>query len=154
MEFNVTYCILVSFMYHIQISYYYHISHSCTDISVFRGGMRPWRPPERPNIFLTRHTVKNGISNLYILLKSSLKMQEMPSQDPNFKNVTGGMPLGPLYNCVVTMASPSLKSWLRYCTLCNNSFVFNTLNGPVSVVIFLYTLLCLHDHYIFTLFRL
>ena len=31
--------------------------------------MRPW-------YFLTRYTVKNGISNLYILLKSALKMQE------------------------------------------------------------------------------
>ena len=28
--------------------------------------------------FLTRYTVKNGISNLYILLKSALKMQEIP----------------------------------------------------------------------------
>ena len=32
--------------------------------------------------FLTRYTVKDWISNLYILLKSALKMQEMPFQRP------------------------------------------------------------------------
>ena len=36
--------------------------------------------------FLTRYTAKNGISNLYILLKSVLKMQEMPFQRPKFQN--------------------------------------------------------------------
>ena len=64
--------------------------------------------------FLTRYTAKNGISNLYILLKSALKMQEMPFQRPKFKNISGGHAPGPSNNCVVTMASPSLKSWLRH----------------------------------------
>ena len=35
-----------------------------------------------------RHTVKNGISNLYILLKSALKMQEMPLQRPKFQKIS------------------------------------------------------------------
>ena len=45
-------------------------------------------PPRRKvrKHFLTRYTVKNGISNLYILLKSALKMQEMPFQRPKFQN--------------------------------------------------------------------
>ena len=86
--------------------------------SVFRG-MRPCPhpPSERPKIFLTRHTVKNGISNLCILLKCALKMQEMPFQRPKIQKKNGEAchrtPLAP-YNCVVTMASPSIKSWLRY----------------------------------------
>ena len=42
--------------------------------------------------FLTRHTVKNGISNLYI----SLKMQEMPFQRPKIR---GSMPRTPLQLC-------------------------------------------------------
>ena len=52
-------------------------------------------PPPRKvrKHFLTRYTVKNGISNLYILLKSALKMQEMPFQRPKFqKKFQGGMP--------------------------------------------------------------
>ena len=50
--------------------------------------MWPWPPPPRKvrKHFLTRYTVKNGISNLYILLKSVLKMQEMPFQRPKFQN--------------------------------------------------------------------
>ena len=40
--------------------------------------------------FLTRYTVKNGISNLYILLKSALKMQEILFQRPKFQNISGG----------------------------------------------------------------
>ena len=64
---------------------------------------------------LTRYTVKNGISNLYILLKSALKMQEMPFQRPKFQNISRGHATGPPYNCVVTMASPSIKSWRRHC---------------------------------------
>ena len=54
--------------------------------------MRPW-------YFLTRYTVKNGISNLYILLKSALKMQEMPFQRPKFQKLPGGMPRTPLQLC-------------------------------------------------------
>ena len=63
-------------------------------------------------IFLTRDTVKNGISNLYILLKCALKMQEMPFQRPK---ISGKHAPGHPYNCVVTMASPLLKFRLRYC---------------------------------------
>ena len=59
--------------------------------------------------FLTRYTVKNGISNLYILLKSTLKMQEMPFQRPKFQKRFGGHAPDPPYNCVVTMASPLTK---------------------------------------------
>ena len=61
-----------------------------------------------------RPKFQNGISNLYILLKSALKMQELPFQRPKFQNISGvAFPRTP-YNCVVTMASPSLKSWLRH----------------------------------------
>ena len=79
---------------------------------------RAMPPPPRKvrKHFLTRYTVKNWISNLYILLISALKMQEMPFQRPKFqKNFRGeGHDPRPPYNCVVTMASPSLKSWLRH----------------------------------------
>ena len=34
-----------------------------------------------------KYTIKNGISNLYILLKSALKMQEMPFQKPKFQKI-------------------------------------------------------------------
>ena len=70
--------------------------------------MRPCPPRKCRKHFLTRYTVKNGISNLYILLKSALKM---PFQRPKFP---GGHAPGPPYNWVVTMASPSLKSWPRH----------------------------------------
>ena len=64
--------------------------------SIFRGGMWPWpRPSERPKNFLVRYTVKNGISNLYILLKSAIKMQEMPFQRPEFQKISGGHAPGP-----------------------------------------------------------
>ena len=58
--------------------------------SVFRGGGMP--SPlhlERPKKILTRHTVKNGISNLYILLKCALKMQETPFQSPKIQKRFG-----------------------------------------------------------------
>ena len=49
---------------------------------------------------LTRYTVKNGISNLYILLKRVLKMQEMPFQRPKFeKNFGRACPRTPLQLC-------------------------------------------------------
>ena len=57
-------------------------------------------PLERPKLFLTRYTVKNGISNLYILLKCALKMQEMPFQRPKIKKISGGAcPWTPLQLC-------------------------------------------------------
>ena len=92
--------------------------------------MRPWPPPPRKvrKHFLTRYTLKigfqtyifclkvhskcrkcrfrdpkfqNGISKLYILLKSALKMQEMPFQRPKFqKKIFGGAcPRTPLKLC-------------------------------------------------------
>ena len=65
--------------------------------SVFRGGgMRRWSPPGRSEKVLTRYTVKNGISNLYILLRSALKMQEMPFQRPISG---GGLAPAPLQLC-------------------------------------------------------
>ena len=67
------------------------------------GGMRSCNRPLPRNVrkhFLTRYTVKNGISNLYILLKSALKMQEMPFQRPKFqKKIPGGHDPGPLQLC-------------------------------------------------------
>ena len=45
-------------------------------------GHAPTPPQKIRKHFLTRDTVKNGISNLYILLKCALKMQEMPFQRP------------------------------------------------------------------------
>ena len=56
--------------------------------------MRPCPlPSERRKHFLTRYTNKNGISNLYILLKSALKMQEMPFQRSKFQNMHDPDPL-------------------------------------------------------------
>ena len=59
-------------------------------------------PPPRKvrKHFLTRYTVKNGISNLYILLKSVLEMQEMPFQRPKFQTISeGACPRIPLQLC-------------------------------------------------------
>ena len=69
--------------------------------SVFRGGHAAMPPPRKVRKhFLTRYTVKNGISNLYILLKSALKMQEMPFQRPKFQKIFGGTcPRTPLKLC-------------------------------------------------------
>ena len=54
----------------------------------YLGGGHAAMPPRKVRKhFLTRYTVKNGISNLYILLKSALKMQKMPFQRPKFQNL-------------------------------------------------------------------
>ena len=59
------------------------ISFSRSFSSVFRGhAPMPPTPRKVRKHFLTRYTVKNWISNLYIFLKSALKMQEMPFQRP------------------------------------------------------------------------
>ena len=112
--------------------------------SVFRGGMWPW-PPRRKvrKHFWARYTVKNGISNLYILLKSALKMQEMPFQRPKFQKLFGGPCPGPPYNCVVTMASPSLKSWLRHwaCTPINLFDWFGPLYYEDTILVLLVVVL-------------
>ena len=80
--------------------------------------MRPCPPPESPKTFFWQDTLlkigfqtytfcskvhlkcrkyrfrdpkfQNGISNPYILLKSALKMQEMPFQRPKFQKIYGG----------------------------------------------------------------
>ena len=73
--------------------------------SVFRGACGhaplPLSPPRKVRKhFLTRYTVKNGISNLYILLKSALQMQEMPLQRHKFQQISGGAcPRTPLQLC-------------------------------------------------------
>ena len=55
---------------------------ACYDITVAYLG-----PPRKVRKhFWTRYTVKNEISNLHILLKSVLKMHEMPFQRPKFQN--------------------------------------------------------------------
>ena len=47
-----------------------------------------------------RPKIQNGISNLYIFLKSALKMQEMPFQRPKFQKIFGGAcPRTPLKLC-------------------------------------------------------
>ena len=60
--------------------------------SVFRGG--GMRSMPYPRNIRNRYTVKNGISNLYIMLKSALKMQEMPFQRPKFQNISGVKSVG------------------------------------------------------------
>ena len=42
------------------------------------------------------------------------KCRKCRFRDPKFKKYPGEHAPGPPYNCVVTMASPSLKSWLRH----------------------------------------
>ena len=60
----------------------------------------PLPPRKVRKHFLTRYTVKNGISNLYILLKSALKMQELPFQRPKFQKISGVVcPRTPLQLC-------------------------------------------------------
>ena len=62
--------------------------------------MRPCPPRKVRKHFLTRYTVKNWISNLYILLKSALKMQEMPFQRPKFQTISGeACPRTPIKLC-------------------------------------------------------
>ena len=47
-----------------------------------------------------RPKFQNGISNQYILYKSALKLQEMPSQRPKFQKIFGGAcPRTPLQLC-------------------------------------------------------
>ena len=72
---------------------------------VFRGGGHAacGHAPFPRNVrkhFLTRYTVKNVISNLSILPKSALKMQEMPFQGPKFQKISvGARPRTPLELC-------------------------------------------------------
>ena len=66
-----------------------------------------------------RDTVKNGISNLqYNIFCSNVhsKCRKCRFRAPKFKTSPGDHAPGAPYNCVFTMASPSLKSWLCYWT--------------------------------------
>ena len=85
---------------------FYHIS----TVAYFGGGgQEAMAPPHRDTLL----KLKNGISTLYILLESALKRQEMPFQSPKFQNISGEGHFH--WNCIITFASPSLKSSLRYC---------------------------------------
>ena len=70
-----------------------HAWLNCKEITLshavaYLGGACGHAPPRKVRKhFLTRYTVKNWISNLYILLKSALKMQEMPFQRPKFQKL-------------------------------------------------------------------
>ena len=76
--------------------------------------------PPPPRSIRNRYTVKNGISNLYILLTSVLKMQEMPFQTPKFQKIFGGpCPQTPLELCrhyglpLTKILATPLVVWLR-----------------------------------------
>ena len=69
-------------------------------------------------------TSKNGISNLFILLKSALKMQEMPFQRPKFQ-ISRVVPQNPLKLChhyglpltknqLVLVSIYEIEVWLFY----------------------------------------
>ena len=92
----------------------------------YLGGGMPSPPPfgNSENIFLRDALLKMGFQT-YIFCS---KCRKCRFRDPNFKKFTGGNAPGPPYNCVVTMASPSLKSWLRHWqekSYCVNGFIYN-----------------------------
>ena len=105
--------------------------------------MRPWLPSESPKTFFDEKktyifcskvpskcrkchfrdpNLKMGFQIYIFCSKVPSKCRKCRFRDPNFKHFSGGNAPGPSYNCVVTMASPSLKSWLRHCT--RRGFVF------------------------------
>ena len=96
------------------------VKKACTarTVAYLGGGPCGHGPPPRKvrKHYLTRY-------NLYILLKSTLKMQEMPFQRPKFQK---GDPLK-------IVASPSLKSWLRHCA---RMFIFFKCSTNVRVSIY------------------
>ena len=55
-----------------------------------------------------------GFQTYIFCSKVPSKCRKCRFRDPNFKIFSGGHAPGPPYNFVVTMASPSLKFWLRY----------------------------------------
>ena len=61
---------------------------------------------------------KMGFQTYIFCSKEPSKCRKCRFRDPNFKKTRGdgACPRTP-YNCVVTMASPTLKSWLRHCSL-------------------------------------
>ena len=80
---------------------WYNILRSHT-VAYLGRGMRPW-PPLRK---VRKHILlKMGFQTYIFCSTSAFKMQKMPFQRPKFQKT------GHPYNCVVIMASPSLKSW-------------------------------------------
>ena len=79
------------------------LTSSSESVAYLGGAMRPCPPPRKVRKhFLTRYTVKNGISNLYILLKLKVpsKCRKCRFRDPNFKKIFGGAcPQTPLQLC-------------------------------------------------------
>ena len=73
----------------------------------------PWKVRKH---FLTRYTVKNGISNLYILLKSVLKCRKWRFRDPNLKIIPEGMPPDP--PTIVSLRTPWNHEWWNQSLLC------------------------------------
>ena len=61
--------------------------------------------------------LKIGFQTYIFCSKVLSKCRKCRFRDPNFKKFSGVHAPGPPYNCVVTMASPSLKSWLRHWSL-------------------------------------
>ena len=90
--------------------------------SVFRrGGMRAYIycskvSSKRRKCRFRDPSFKMGFQTYIFCSKVPSKCRKCRFRDPNFKQFPGGHTPGPPYNCVVTMASPSLKSWLRHCT--------------------------------------
>ena len=108
------------------------------------GGMRPSPPPpsESPKTFFDEKKTyifcskcrkchfrdpnfKMGFQTYIFCSKVPSKCRKCRFRDPNFKKFQGGNAPGPPYNCVVTMASPSLKSWLRHCLQLSYTVTWN-----------------------------
>ena len=87
-------------------------------VAYLRGGgaMRPCPSPpgKSENIFWRDTLFKMGFQTYIFCSKVPSKCRKCRFRDPNFKIFSGGHAPGPPYNFVVTMASPSLKFWLRY----------------------------------------
>ena len=65
--------------------------------------------------FFDETLLKMGFQTYIFCSNVPSKCRKCHFRDPKFKQFPGEHATGPPYNCVVTMASPSLKSWLRYC---------------------------------------
>ena len=79
--------------------------------------------------FLNRYIVKNEIPNLYILLKSELKKQEMPFQRPTFQNLSGGIPLDP--PTIVSSLWPPPHYNSGYATVFNKSYIVRAVHHNI-----------------------
>ena len=86
-------------------------------VAYLEGGGACGHPPLRKseNIFWRDTLLEMGFQTYIFCSKVPSKCRKCRFRDPNFKKFPGGHAPGPPYNCVVTMASPSLKSWLRHC---------------------------------------